>query len=91
MFLANKYNLEVLDIYKEKITDVHKELYYSTMLSKFFRDMLLRTTVSANLNFFDRLIHIATSLLAKGVKFTNVHKNKDGHTIAIVMRKKSDA
>jgi len=86
-FLANKYNLEILDIYKEKVTNVHKELYYSTMLSKFFRDMFLKTTTSVKLNFFDKLIHITASLLTKVIKFTNINKNKDGHTITIVMRK----
>jgi 2-polyprenyl-3-methyl-5-hydroxy-6-metoxy-1,4-benzoquinol methylase len=86
-FLANKYNLEILDTYKEKTTNVHKELYYSTMLSKFIRDIFLKKTTSVNLNFFDRLIHISALLLTKVIKFTDIHKNKDGHTIAIVMRK----
>lgn len=85
-YIAKKYNLEVVDIYKEKVTNIHKEYYFSTKIFSFFRSIFMIKTKTINIIFISKIIQITSALFAKILKFSNIHKNKDGHTIAIVFK-----
>jgi 2-polyprenyl-3-methyl-5-hydroxy-6-metoxy-1,4-benzoquinol methylase len=86
-YLANKFNLDIIDIYKEKVTNVHKAYYYSVQISKMARDILGMKTKSINTSIANKVIQKLSSIITRIIKYTNIHKNKDGQTIAIVLKK----
>jgi 2-polyprenyl-3-methyl-5-hydroxy-6-metoxy-1,4-benzoquinol methylase len=87
-YLADKYNLEVVDVYKEKVTNVHKAWFYSIMIAKIIRDKFGVREKTMSMDFSNKAILKISFVLARIFKFLNVHFDKDGHTIAISLRKK---
>ncbi len=89
-YIAKKYHLDIVDIYKEKVTNVHKTWYYSTQISNHIRSLLGMSTKSVNRAFFSKIIQIISSLLSRVAKYSSLHSKKDGHTIVIVLKKVSE-
>lgn len=89
-YIAIKFNLEILDIYKEKVTNIHKNWYYSTTISKLIRKIIFIKTKSIQVSLLNKLIHGFSWLSSKILKYLNIHANKDGHTIVIVLKKNND-
>jgi len=89
-FLAKKYDLNVVEIYKEQVTKIHKDWYFSTTVNKFLRNILNLKTKSFNVNISDRIINKIASIISKLWVFKNSYKNKFGHTILIVMQKSKE-
>jgi len=88
LFLAKKFDLEIIDIYKEKVTNVHKNWFYANIISKFIRDSIGIKTISINLSLVNKIINKISTLFSKIFRLSNIHHNYNGHTIAIVLRKK---
>ncbi|MDU2359743.1 MAG: hypothetical protein E7D75_02200, partial [Campylobacter concisus] len=89
-YIAKKYNLEIVDIYKEKVTNIHKTWFYTTKISKFIRGLLGVGTKTINVSFLSRVIQKISFLLSKFMRNSCSHLREDGHTIAIVFRKIHD-
>ena len=89
-YIAKKYNLEIVDIYKDKVTNVHKTWFYTTKISKFIRGLLGVGTKTINVSFLSRVIQKISFLLSKFMRNSCSHLREDGHTIAIVFRKIHD-
>jgi 2-polyprenyl-3-methyl-5-hydroxy-6-metoxy-1,4-benzoquinol methylase len=86
-YIANKFNLMIIDVYKEKLTNIHKNWYYSVVISKFFRNIFCLKTKSINIGFTSKLINKVSAVLLKIINLFTVHVNKDGHTVIIVFKK----
>lgn len=89
-FIAQKHQLEIVDLYKERVTNIHKKWYYETTLVEWFCRMTGVKQKSFNNSIGYRLIRKASGLISKLASLTNLHKRQDGHTIAIVLRKLQD-
>lgn len=89
-YIAKKYHLEIIDIYKEQVTNVHKTWYYSIQISKLIRKFLRIDTKSVNRTFMNKIIQKTSSILSRMAKYSSFHVKQDGHTIAIVLRKVSN-
>ena len=89
-YIAKKYNLEIIDIYKEKVTNVHKSWFYTTKISKFTRGLLGFRTRTINVSFLSRVIQKISFLLSKFARNSRSYLKEDGHTIAIVFKKIHD-
>lgn len=90
-YIAKKYNLEIVDIYKEKVTNVHKDWFYTTKFSKFIRGLFCIGTKTINVSFLNRVIQKISFILSKFTKHSCSYLKEDGHTIAMVFRKIHDA
>lgn len=86
-YIAKKFNLEIVDVYKEQVTNIHKVWFYSTIISKIIRDILRINTKSLNNTMMNKIIQKISSILSRIFKYSSFHLKKDGHTIAIVFRK----
>ncbi len=89
-YIAKKFNLEVVDIYKEKVTNVHKTWFYLIQISKFIRVISGMSTESVNTSFSNKIIQKISSILSRVAKYSFLHTKKDGHTVAVVLKKASD-
>lgn len=90
-YIAKKYNLEIVDIYKEKVTNVHKDWFYTTKFSKFIRGLFCISTKTINVSFLNRVIQKISFILSKFARHSCSYLKEDGHTIAMVFRKIHDA
>jgi hypothetical protein len=83
-FVADKYNLELLDIYHEKLQDVHKQYYLNTLIqnslpnNKFFSISLVK-------KFFSMFTRVFSRFLLKGLTDEML---PNGHNVLAVYRKK---
>jgi len=82
-FIADKYGLSIVDVYHEKIQEVHKRWYLSTLIgNSFFSNKLIdvsffRKIINKPIGFFSRI-------LLKGLKDEML---PNGHTVLVVMEK----
>ena len=86
--LGKQFNLGVSSIYKEKITNVHKLLFYTIKVSSLIHKMLgiKKKLVDISLRF--RIINKISFWIAKLIiPFSKAHKKNDGHTIIVVFEK----
>ena len=82
-FIANKYNLKLLDIYHEKVQEVHKSWYLNTLInSSLFSNKII------DISFISKLKNKFASLLGK-VLFKSIKDEMlpNGHTVLIVFEK----
>lgn len=86
-YIAKKFNLEIVDVYKEKVTNIHKSWYYSIQISSLLKSILGMKTKSVNTSFLNKIIQKVSSILTRVANCSSFHSQKDGHTIAIVFKK----
>ena len=85
-YIAKKYNLEIVDIYKESLTNIHKKWHDTVLISKAIRNFFGLKTKSINVSFTQKIINKLAFLLSHKIKPSN-SMNEDGATIAIVLKK----
>jgi len=83
-FIAEKYGLNIVDIYHEKVQEVHKKWYLNTLIgSRFFSNKLISTSI------FRKIIMKFISLISSGiVKGLKNEMLPNGHTVLVVFEKK---
>ena len=86
-YMANKYDFEVVDVFKEKVTNVHRNWFYFIFVNKYLMKLLGFRNKSLHENLYVRIIRKLSVFISLPLRFTNLHKNKDGHTIIISLRK----
>ena len=86
-YMAEKYDFEVVDVFKEKVTNVHRNWYYFILVNKYLMKLLGLRNKSLYENLFVKLLRKLSVLISLIFRFTNLHKNKNGHTIIIALRK----
>ena len=82
-FLSKKYELKIINIYHEKVQDIHKTWYIST----FIQNSLLKQKMidlSIKRKFFNKFSNFLSRILKKGIKEEML---PNGHTVLIVMEK----
>lgn len=83
-FIASKYDLEIIDFHHEKLQDVHKAWFVSTMI----QTSILKPTLM-DYSFSRIIVNIISTLLTKFLK--NGLKSEmlpNGHSVTVVYRKK---
>lgn len=102
--LAEVHNLEVVEIYKEKVSKIHRESFYSTLLLS-LGDKILPGRISSvkGSQFGNRnggtqepsaqqgekgLAHRAADLLKDCFRLIKLHRFFDGHTVTAIYQKK---
>jgi len=86
-FIANKYNLEVVDVYKERVSDIHKGWYYATYIQSRILRLFRLGPGSVNVNISNIFIQKLSFVLSKLLIFSKTHKKQDGHTIIVTLKK----
>lgn len=89
-YLANKYNMDILHILEETVSNIHKKWYYHTIVYKNLKKLLGQNVNILSFNFFDRVLSKISSGLSLVLSFFNIktHLKHKGQNIIIVMRKK---
>ncbi|MBL4830655.1 MAG: hypothetical protein JKY55_12340, partial [Aliivibrio sp.] len=90
-YIANKHNLKIVDVYKEKVTNVHKQWYYATSIQTKIKEFLGLEIKTINIGWMNKIINKISTLLLPVFRDSMSHSSTDGHTIAIVFQKVSDA
>ena len=88
-FIAQKYNLNIVDFYQEKLTNVHSIWYQNIKLIKKIRRFFGLEIKSINTSFFSKLINILAFVLVKLFNKPALINNEDGMTMAIVFQNKN--
>ncbi len=82
-FIADKYDLNIVNIYHEKVQEVHKQWYLSTLIGNSFLSNKL-----IDVSFFrkatNKLSGFFSKILLKGLKDEML---PNGHTVLVVMEK----
>jgi hypothetical protein len=82
-WLAKRYNLDIVDIYHEKLQDYHKLWYLSVLVSNIFMENKLIDTGIRRI-IINRVSNLIGRCLIKGLKYEML---PDGHTVSVVYRK----
>ena len=88
-YMADKYDFEVVDVFKEKVTNVHRNWFYFILVNKYIMKLLGFRYKSLYENLYVKIIRKLSVFISFPLRFSNLHKNKDGHTIIIALRKSS--
>jgi len=88
-YMADKYDFEVVDVFKEKVTNVHRNWFYFILVNKYIMKLLGFRYKSLHENLYVKIIRKLSVFISFPLRFSNLHKNKDGHTIIIALRKSS--
>jgi len=82
-FIADKYNLKILDIYHEVVQEAHKQWYLGTLISRcLFESKLIDTS------FFKKIVNKVISYFSKFLlKGLEDEMLPNGHTVLVVMEK----
>lgn len=82
-FISDKYNLELIDIYHEKVQPIHLKWFLSTLLnSAFGSNKMINLSLFFKLK--NRLFALAAKCLEKGFKREML---PNGHTVVAVYRR----
>jgi len=90
MQIAKIYNLKVVEMYKEKVRDVHKSWFYTTLKNKLWRKafhMNYEICMTRPHLILLNLLSIFLEPIVLIRKITKYHKSQDGHTIIAVFEK----
>ena len=83
-FIAKEYDLELLNIYHEKIQEVHKLWYLNTLIqNSLFENKLINSSIIRKI--CSKLGSLLSRLLIKGLKDEML---PNGHTVLVVYEKK---
>ena len=86
--LGKLFNLKLIDVHKEKVTNVHKLLFYNIYIRNWFSKLFgMRYRLIDNSFLFrvtNKLIWWTSKI---AIKFSKAHLKSDGHTIIIVFEK----
>ena len=90
-YLAKKYHLNVVEIFKEGVTNIHRRAFYTVMMRKNILDffgikskLVDSSKVFRIINFAFRVMSI---ILYRLFDMFQLHKKNDGQTIIIVLEK----
>ena len=86
-FMAEKYNLEVVDVYREPVSSVHKQWWYNTMSMTCLNRLLRRDFRMIDYRFTYKTVRLAAKILAQFYKLSGAHKKSFGQSIIMVCRK----
>ena len=83
-YMADRYKLDILDIYHERVQDVHKIWYLNTLISgSIMKNKLL------NLSFIKKIVNKFSSLISRIlIRNLNDEMLPNGHTVLVVFKKK---
>lgn len=84
LFIAEKYNLDILDIYHEKVQEIHKLYYLNTLVRNSLRSCKLIDT-SLTGKFINKMSGLVARLLIKGLRDEML---PNGHTVVVVFQKR---
>jgi 2-polyprenyl-3-methyl-5-hydroxy-6-metoxy-1,4-benzoquinol methylase len=90
-YIAYKYNLEIVNIYKEKLTNIHRKWHDAIVLSKIIHDILGMEIKTINMSITSNIINKISSLIVRVFRLKSVDTQKHGMTIAIALRKIKNA
>ncbi|PCI27949.1 MAG: hypothetical protein COB67_07390 [SAR324 cluster bacterium] len=83
-YIASKYNLDIIEIYHEKVQDIHKSWYLNTLISN-----SLHQNKILNTSFYKKIInkfsYIFSKVLLKGLEDEML---PNGHTVLVIFEKK---
>ena len=85
-FIANKYSLEVVSVYKEQVTNIHKQSYLTTMIMNKLRRIFNMKYKIVDNSIRYRILCKFASILAKVFRKRPL-LNSTGQTIIIVLKK----
>ncbi|ORU93995.1 MAG: hypothetical protein A6F70_07275 [Cycloclasticus sp. symbiont of Bathymodiolus heckerae] len=84
-FIAEKYDLNMVSIYHEKVQDMHKQWYLSTLISScLFSSKLIDLSVFRKIS--EKCINFFSKILVKELKSEMLPA---GHTVLVVLQKSS--
>ena len=87
-YIAKKYDLEIVDTYKEKVSNTHKDWYYATKIQEYITNIFGLEKKSISVSQFHIAIRKISFVLAKLLMFSSKYCKSDGHTIVMVFEKK---
>lgn len=89
--LASLYNIEVIDVFKKKVTNIHKDFFYNVLKWDIYNKltnnpykMTEDQSLKPGLHGYKKIISKSLISLAKLIKY---HKYKDGQTIIYTYKK----
>lgn len=86
--LAYIYNLKVVEIFKEKVTNVHKNFYYKTLKTNILMKLTgHNNSICTNLPQLNILYRIFAEVIRRLLQCLSFHKYADGQTIIVVYEK----
>ena len=84
--MAEKYNLEVVDVYREPVSSVHKQWWYNTMSMTCLNHLLRRDFRMIDYRFTYKIVHFAAKILARFYRLSGEHKRAFGQSIIAAYR-----
>lgn len=85
-FIANKYDLELLDIYHEKVQEAHKIWFLNTLIeNSIFKNKLIDTSTSIFKKVRTKIIGLLSKFLIRGLRDEML---PNGHTVIAIYEKK---
>lgn len=85
--LADNYALEVIDICKEPVAQIHKSWWYTTVVNAYIHKILHRKIHLVDLRFTSWFLHGLSHVIGKLCQLFNWHKSGDGQSIIVVYKK----
>jgi len=83
-YIADKYNLNIQSIYHERVQEVHKKWYLSTLIANSFsKHQLINTSLTQKLK--NKIANLISNFLYQGLKKELL---PNGHTVLVVYIKK---
>ncbi|AGX86151.1 class I SAM-dependent methyltransferase [Candidatus Symbiobacter mobilis] len=87
IYLANKYNIEVLNYVEEKLSDVHRHWAVTTMVRFYLCNIIQRKQKTVDISFIGRIIGKISSLFAYPIGKLFPNLVTVGHSSIIVLKK----
>lgn len=88
-FLASKYDLIVDSYLEERVTEVHREWFFSVLIRRFFMRLLSKPfkVIDHDRSLLQRVLNKFTFLLSRMLSFISPKVNQPGHSSIIVFKK----
>jgi 2-polyprenyl-3-methyl-5-hydroxy-6-metoxy-1,4-benzoquinol methylase len=90
-YLAKRYNLNVVEVFKENITNIHKKYFYTVIIRKTILGLFGIKTKLVDSSKVFKIINITSKiisiLLYRFLTLFQLHHKNDGQTIIIVFKK----
>jgi 2-polyprenyl-3-methyl-5-hydroxy-6-metoxy-1,4-benzoquinol methylase len=86
-YLANRYNLEVVDCVNEELSEVHRDWASAVLTNKYIRRLLRIPVRSIGLSFFDRVIYKVSAMIGPWILRIIPKLAHSGHSTIMLLKK----
>lgn len=87
-YIAKKYDLELVEIFHEKVQPIHSEYSAFSLATAFLYKLFSRRLYMLNTGFLDKILIKLAHILSKKIIGINESYGCNGHTVISVFRKK---